>query len=167
MTADERRIEFPSTCHPNTIALYEYWLTACGMRRMPMRTDIDPTRIPPQILPGISLVEVVPDERRYVYRLVGTGEVEVRGSDPTGKSVLEGFFGPSAEDALACYDRVVATGAPFLDPVPFITPSGRHVMEETIFLPLSDDGINVNKILVFSCSRHHKPSVFAWRQVQQ
>ena len=24
MTADERQIEFPSTCHPSTIALYEY-----------------------------------------------------------------------------------------------------------------------------------------------
>lgn len=150
-SSDQRRLEFPPTCHPTTVALYEYWLAKCGDRRMPMRSDIDPITIPRAALPGISLVEVVPDDRRYVYRLVGT--VEVRGNDPTGKSVLEGFFAPSAEDALACYDRVVATRAPFLDPVPFITPSGKYVTEETIFLPLSDDGINVNKILVFSYSR--------------
>jgi hypothetical protein len=40
-----------------------------------MRADIDPTTIPRQILPGISLIDVVPDDRRYVYRLVGTGDV--------------------------------------------------------------------------------------------
>ena len=163
MTADERRIEFPSTCHPSTIALYEYWLTTCGDRCMPMRSDIDPTNMPRRVLPGISIVEVVQDDRRFVYRLVGTGEVEVRGNDPTGKSVLEGFFGPSAEDALACYDRVVATQAPLLDPMPFTAPSGKFVMEETLFLPLSEDGINVSKILVYSYSRDTVNQAASWR----
>ena len=153
MVAHVGEIEFPATCHPDTVALYAYWFDKCGNRPMPMRSDIDPTTIPPRILPGISLVEVVPDDRRYVYRLVGTGEVEVRGNDPTGKSVLDGFFAPSAEDALACYDRVVSTRAPLLDPVPFTAPSGRYVTEETIFLPLSEDSVTVNKILVFSYSR--------------
>jgi hypothetical protein len=157
MANDDQGIQFPVTCHPDTIALYKYWLAKCGERRMPARSDIDPVEMPRGLLPGINLVDVVSDERQYVYRLVGTGDVEVRGQDPTGKSVLEGFFGPSADDALACYDQVVATRAPFLDAVPFIAPSGRHVMEETIFLPLSEDGVNVNKILVFSYSRDHKP----------
>ncbi len=66
---------------------------------------------------------------------------------------MEGFFGPSVEDALRCYDQVVATGAPLLDPVPFMTPDGRYVTEETIFLPLSDDGAHVNKVIVYSHSR--------------
>jgi hypothetical protein len=97
-SSDQRRLTFPPTCHSTTVALYEYWLQTCGDRRMPLRSDIDPVTIPRAALPGISLVEVVQDDRRYVYRLVGTGDVEVRGNDPTGKSVLDGFFGPSAED---------------------------------------------------------------------
>jgi hypothetical protein len=109
--------------------------------------------MPRRLLPFINLVDVVADERRYVYRLVGTGDVDIRGQDPTGKSVLEGFFAPSSADALACYDRVVSTGAPYLDPEPFVAPNGKHVTEETIFLPLSDDGRNVNMILVFSHTR--------------
>jgi len=44
---------------------------------------------------------------------------------------------------------VVATKAPVLDPVPFTATNGRYATEETIFLPLSDDGLNVNKIIVF------------------
>ena len=79
--------------------------------------------------------------------------MEVRGNDPTGKSVLEGFFGPTAEDALSCDDNVVKTRAPFLDPTLFTVPSGKWINEETLFLPLSDGGENVNKILVFSYSR--------------
>ena len=131
---------------------------------MPACVDIDPVEMPRGLLPGINLVDVDSDERRYVYRLVGTAGVEVRRQDPTGKSVPEGFFGPSAADAPACYDRVVATRAPFRDAVPFIVPSGRHVMQEPIFLPLSDDGVNVNKILVFSCSRDRNPPARASHQ---
>lgn len=116
---------------------------------MPRRADLDPSEIPPRLLPCISIVDVVDDERRYVYRLVGTADVQVRGHDPTGKSVIEGFFGPSVDDALACYDKVVATKAPVLDPVPFTATNGRYATEETMFLPLSEDGEKVNKILVF------------------
>jgi hypothetical protein len=161
-SSSDQRLEFPPTCHPITVALYEYWLDSCGDRRMPMRSDIDPITIPRRALPGISIVEVVHDDRRYVYRLVGTGEVEVRGNDPTGKSVLESFFAPSAEDALACYDRVVATRAPLLDPMPFTAPSGKFVTEETLFLPLSEDGINVSKILVYSYSRESVNQAASW-----
>ena len=146
-------MEFPETCHPDTITLYNYWLAKCGNRTMPARANIDPVEMPRQLLRGICIVDVVADERRYVYRLVGTGDVEVRGNDPTGKSVLEGFFGSSAEDALGCYDKVVETRAPLLDPTPFTAPNGKWITDETLFLPLSDDGETVNKILVFSSSR--------------
>ena len=85
-----------------------------------------------------------------------------RGNDPTGKSVAEGFFVPSVEDALACYDQVVSTCAPVLDAVPFVSNNGKYVNVETLFLPLSDDGITVNKILVFSYSQDLRPSANSW-----
>jgi hypothetical protein len=150
--SDPRHIDYPASCQSSTVALYEYWLEKCGERRMPLRSDIDPTTMPRGVLPGLTLVDVAPDDRRYTYRLVGTGEVEVRGNDPTGKSVGEAFFGSTAEDALACYDKVVSTRAPLLDATPFISTDGRYVTVETIFLPLSEDGATVSKILVFSHS---------------
>jgi hypothetical protein len=157
MTPDPRHIDLPATCHPNTQAIYRYWLGKCGDRPMPRRADIDPTDMPKGLLPCVCLVDVVPDARRYVYRLVGTADVEVRGSDPTGKSVLEGFFGPSIDDVLSNYDRVVASKAPHIDPQHFTATTGRYVTEETIFLPLSDDGQHVNIVLVFSQSRDLGP----------
>lgn len=153
MLSDIQHIDDISLRHPDAQALYGYWLKKRGERPTPRRSDIDPTEIPPRLLPSISLVEVVPDKRRYVYRLMGTAEVQVRGFDPTGKSVLEGFLAPDVDDALGCYDKVVAVRKALVDPVPFRTADGRYVAEETIFLPLSDDGLNVCKILVFSACR--------------
>ena len=104
MIADASIDVLLTTRNPMTKAVYEYWLGKCRGPRMPMRSDIDPAEMPRLALPGLSLVEVVSDARRYVYRLVGTADVETRGSDPTGQTVAKAFFAPSASDALACYD---------------------------------------------------------------
>ena len=128
--------------------MYRYWRSKFEGDRLPRRSAIDPVEMK-RFLPQLTMVEVVPDERRYVYRLVGTMEVEIRGRDPTGKSVLDGFFGPSLDDVLRCYDTVVATRRPFYDDEAYITPDGRFSDDETLFLPLSEDGTTVSRILVF------------------
>jgi hypothetical protein len=130
-------------------AIYAYWHAKRGDRAMPRRADLDPAEIPPELLPGITLVDVVADPRRYIYRLVGTMEAEVRGSDPTGKSVAEAYFGENAEDATRCYDRVVETCIPVIDPQPFLERKRGYRGAESLFLPLSNDGATVNMILVF------------------
>ena len=127
--------------------LYFYWQARCRDGRPPRRVDIDPVEIP-KLLPYLTIVEVVPDARRYVYRLVGTREVEVRGNDPTGKSVAEGFYGPSVADGHKFYDKVVATMAPAYDDSPYISQDGRYNDDEMLFLPLSEDGVAVSRILV-------------------
>jgi hypothetical protein len=76
-------------------------------------------------------------------------EVEVRGYDPTGKSVGEAYFGESAGDATECYDRVVETRMPVLDPLPFLERRRGYRGAESLFLPLSNDGFAVNMIMVF------------------
>jgi hypothetical protein len=159
MCANDNHIQLPATCHEDTKALYAYWLAICRGRQMPARADLDPLDLPPRLLPCLCLVDVVPDARRYVYRLVGTADVEMRGNDPTGKSVAEACFAPSPENALGCYDTVVSTKAPLLDPEPFMAPNGRYVTEETLFLPLSSDGINVNMVLVFTHSKYARPTI--------
>ena len=131
-----------------TQQIFRYWRSKCVGDRLPKRSDLDPSEIP-RLLPQLTIVEVVPDERRYIYRLIGTREVEIRGSDPTGKSVAESFFGPSLDNVLGCYDRVVATRSPLYDDEQYVTPDGRFSDDETLFLPLSDDGEHVNRILVF------------------
>lgn len=147
-------------CHPDIHALVAYWRGKAGVRRMPSRSDIDPSELKP-FLPRISLVDVVPDERRFVYRLVGTEEAALRGYDPTGKSVGEGFFGPNRELAFAHYSYVVDHRAPYCYRGDFDVQDGVIENEDVIFLPLSEDGESVNMILVFYYDYRDQPRVEA------
>jgi len=137
-----------AACHPDIHAIVAYWRGKAGARRMPSRSDIDPSDLKPY-LPRISLIDVVPDERRFVYRLVGTEEVALRGYDPTGRSIGEGFFGPNRELAFAHYGYVVEHRAPYCYRGDFEVEDGAIENEDVIFLPLSEDGENVNMILLF------------------
>lgn len=128
-----------------------YWEGKKRGRSMPGRDDIDPSELV-KFLPYITLVDVVDDARRFVYRLVGTMEVEVRGYDPTGKGVADGFFAASAEAALANYQKVCDTRTPFYERDAFQVVD-RWINEANLFLPLSDDGNTVSKIMVFSINR--------------
>jgi hypothetical protein len=133
----------------NLQVIYAYWDSKRAGRAMPRRADLDPTEISPRLLPGVMLVDVVPDPRRYVYRLVGTKEAEVRGYDPTGKSVAEAYFGENAADGMKCYDLVVAERAPVLDTLPFLERRRGYKGAQSLFLPLSNDGVAVSMIVVF------------------
>lgn len=144
--------DFLGRCHPTVRAIYDYWDRKRGGRPMPARRDIDPTEIVPH-LPGVMLVDVVDDERRYVYRLVGTREVEARGHNPTGRPVGEAFHGSSRDNVLRNYERVCRERAALFDDYHFTAPSGRMLDEQVIFLPLSADGESVSQILVYT---HHR-----------
>jgi len=130
----------------------DYWDTKRRGRRMPARADIDPIELR-RFLPGIILIDVVDDARRYVYRLVGTREVAMRGKDPTGQSMIEGFFAATLDAALAIPDQVVTTRAPLFIHRDFTAPDGRLGYEDLIMLPLSEDGERVNMILGYT---HHR-----------
>jgi hypothetical protein len=136
---------------PEIDALYRYWDEKRGSRRMPRRADLDPADLK-VYLPSILLVDVVPDSRLYVYRLVGTREVKMRGNDPTGKPVMDNTFRDRAQ-ALRNYDHVVLSRAPHVDATPTTSVDREWLDMETIFLPLSEDDNEVDKILVYTVQK--------------
>lgn len=147
------RPEFLDRCHDSIRHVYEYWNMKRGDRAMPTRLDIDPMELR-TYLPALMIVEVVPDSRRYVYRLVGTKEVEARGDDPTGQPVGERFFGRTKEKVLFNYDFVVRNRTPRFDDSDFLTAGGRVNDSEELFLPLSGGGDEVTQILVYTHFRN-------------
>jgi hypothetical protein len=154
-TPDQSEITEPpflTVCHESVRALYRYWHSKRNGRLMPSRRDIDPLEMKPW-LAHLMLVDVLPTEPRYVYRLVGTGEVAQRRYDPTGRPVSEAFFSGTAEETLSCYDAVVKSRQPFFLNAPYSTPFGKLAHDDIIFLPLSDDDEIVNMILVFTHMR--------------
>jgi len=143
----------PDTMPADLLPLYRYWDSKRGGRAMPKRTDIDPLELV-AFLPRLMIVDVVEDERRYVYRLVGTREVEARGRDPTGRPVGEAFIGSSREKVLANYDRVLMTGKPYVDTATVVTVEEKLDDSQVIFLPISEDDRTVSQILVYTVFEH-------------
>lgn len=147
---------FLSRCCENITKVYAYWDELRGDRRFPAGSDLDPLDIP-QFLSGIILVDVVDgdgtDRPDYVYRLVGTREVDYRGSDPTGKRVADAYYGNTLQDTLDTYAAVVARGEPLYrgDPIPL--DEYDQIQEERLFLPFSSDGERVDRILVYITER--------------
>jgi len=135
-------------CHVTIQRLYEYWDLKRGQRSMPARSDLDPVDMK-ALLPHLILVDVVPDERRYIYRLVGTREVEMRGGDPTGKAVKDAYYAESAGETVAYLDRVVTTQGPILYRGTYQPISTRTQEEDVLFLPLSKSGSACDMILIY------------------
>ena len=133
---------------PSIREVHEYWHRKAGQRRMPSRGDIDPAELK-RYLPRITLVDVVPDARHLVYRLTGTREVEQRGTDPTGKPVKDAYFGPSSDEVMRRYDYVIQHRAPYYFRGGFDMGEKFVDREEILFLPLSENGDDVNMIMVF------------------
>lgn len=136
-------------CSARTCEIFDYWREKCGERSMPSRADIDPIEFKYH-LPGIMLVEVLNDPLRFIYRVVGTREVEARGMDPTGKEVGDAWFGSSLERVYENYRYVVENRSYLYDFERGLSDKGRLRECEVLFLPLSDDGETVDKILIYS-----------------
>lgn len=143
-----------ATAHADTQAVYRYWNEKRGARAMPARADIDPADLVPY-LPTIMLVDVRPGRSItggpvYAYRLVGTAEVAIRGKDPTGQLVETHGVGLSLMDAMRNYDQVYESRAPWFDAYETLH-TDRFILDgESLFLPLSTKGADVDMILVFS-----------------
>lgn len=140
---------FLEQCDPRILSAYHYWDAKRLGREMPSRADIDPTEIP-NLLPNIILVDVEHDPLRLRYRLVGTDIVRKSGFDPTGERIGDAYFGTSLETVMANYRVVTETKQVCFRDTPFFEPRGWYVYGERLMMPLSDDGQNVNMVLIYA-----------------
>ncbi|MEX0759795.1 MAG: PAS domain-containing protein [Tistlia sp.] len=142
--------DFLNSCEPRLAWLYRYWDERRRGRIGPRRADIDPVDFP-ALLSCILLIDVRHDPLDFVYRVVGTEEVRRRRQDPTGQRISTHYYGPNREDAVGCYTAVCESRRPLYDPRPYRTEFGGYSDEETLFLPLSEDGRRVSQVLVLAC----------------
>ena len=127
----------------------DYWRLKSAGRSMPRRADIDPLDIP-KLLPHVMVVEALPSGR-YRYRLIGTENTDAQGVHATGRYLDEILPGPEYKThVLRLYDECVQSHRALYSECLFISPQGRtperHI--KVVFLPLSEDGVTVNQIMV-------------------
>jgi hypothetical protein len=129
--------------------LYAYWRQKAADRSLPSRADLDPVEIP-KLLPHIMLIDVLPSGG-YHYRLIGTENARAHGINATGRSLDEVLPGPGYKaHVIALYDECVRTRRALYSECLFLSleQQGPERHTKVLFLPLSDDGANVNIVLV-------------------
>jgi len=137
----------------------DYWRRKSAGKTMPRRADIDPLDIP-KLLPDVMLVEVLPSGR-YRYRLIGTENTDAQGVHATGRYLDEVLPGPEYKaHVLRLYNECVQTGRALYSECLFVSPQDRtperHI--KVVFLPLSEDGLTINQILVVQVCFYMDPA---------
>jgi hypothetical protein len=137
-----------------TRRVFDLWQQAGQEAGLPKLGDFGLEAIA-DLRPSMLLVEVLEATHDYRYRYCGQREMDVRGQDPTGRTVRECYQGEILEFVLENYDRVVSAGDGLLDLSIDINSDKRFVATEVLFLPFSEVGVAVTDILVYS---HYMPA---------
>lgn len=136
----------PDIKHPKLRELYAYWDGKRGARSMPARADLDPIDVR-AVIGNIILVDVIAGEPlTFRIRLHGTNLSERVRFDLTGKMLDEMPQAEFRELTQKSFTRVVQTKEPLHAYRDGVLDNRRRVYE-TLILPLSSDGENVDRIL--------------------
>jgi hypothetical protein len=121
--------------------LYGYWEAVRGARDVPDRRDIDPTAIPPFILPNLAMIEIC-DGPRLKLRLVGTELVRQHRRDNTGRFCDEFLSGPYLDYLNSCYLELQRSRRPLFSESVF-RHVDTHLRSVRLVLPLTVGGPEV------------------------
>lgn len=123
-----------------------YWNEKRRDRAMPSRGDLSPFEMT-DLLPVVQLYDVVDGGAVYRVRLFGTAVAKLFDTDPTG-NVFDRTSGSSlSRRMLTVFDQVVLQRKPLIArAVHTAIDKISYSPIESIFLPLSDDGSDINMI---------------------
>jgi hypothetical protein len=134
--------------HPMLRTAYDYWFLKKGDRELPSRKDISPEEMK-AYLANVMLIDVSYDPLDFVYRVFGSGVGRAQGKDYTGKSVRH--LEPAEFSSLVWhqYLEAVSRRTPCLHRVVF-SSEAKYEKYQRVTLPLSSDGVIVDKLLAVS-----------------
>jgi hypothetical protein len=156
--AEPTTFTLPDDAAPKIKALYAYWLSirpAGGL--LPARRHFDPLDIP-ELLPNIWMIDVRRDPLRFRFRLIGTEVVRFTGRDATGRWLDEVYPNYRSSDAYHVHCAVAESSRPrYRKSGVLSNPNRKQVTAERLYLPLADDGRNVDIVLVMTLHSGEPP----------
>lgn len=133
---------------PEQQAVYDYWRSRCKGGVFPSRFDIEPEQLR-EHLPMVTLIETVDRETqmRFRYRLAGTGFWSLYADEIQGQFVDELPIGDRVDYWQRVLGNIVEKRRPMAGVTRTGTPTGGHLAQFWIRLPLSTDGQTIDMIL--------------------
>lgn len=126
--------------------LYRDWDARRGGRPVPTRADFDPLELR-YILGSLSLIDVLRDPLRFMFRLHASQNAARLGADLTGKELAEMPATANPASVRAHYERVVASRAPQVQRRVGTHADGIKWEYEVLVLPLSTDGATIDMLM--------------------
>jgi hypothetical protein len=130
---------------PRLRRLYDYWTERKGARRFPVRRDIDPVEFS-YLLGDILLIEVLRDPLRFRARVHGSNLAARAEYELTGKLLDDLPINDYRNYVIERCRVLVETGAPVVVHHDRVL-DGRPRRYEALWLPISEDGVNVTMLL--------------------
>jgi len=131
-------------------AAWRYWQSKSETLSIPSRSQIDPLEMR-QFLSKVLMIDVE-SEREFTYRLCGTHVAAINGKDLTGQRASDVNLGASSQQFIEAYQRTIRGREPILFTGHLWWQNREWVGFEQIILPLSTDGIAVDKLMcVIDC----------------
>src|SRR5260221_8932214 len=137
---------------PILLALLNYWERKRADKEVPDRRDIDPTEMPPFLLPHLCLIEICENDRLKL-RLVGIEIVRQHRRDNTGKYADEYLKGDYLAYLTALYVELRRKRLPILTESVFRHPD-THLETTRLLLPLTLGGADVRIVLMGQIFRY-------------
>jgi hypothetical protein len=120
------------------------WRCRLRGRQLPARSDFDILDLK-YVIGNLNLFDVLYDPLRFRYRVHGSNAVSIIGCDMTGKTVDDHSDIKYRELMTAGLTRVITTRTVYLEERNGLI-NHRQVNFEILLLPLSNDGIIIDKI---------------------
>lgn len=137
---------FEHVRHPLLRRLLGYWFEKRGSRRLPALRDIDPIEIP-WALSRLWIMDYLPDERRFRYRLAGE-EINAAYRSNLRGCYLDEVIPPDAKDLiLRKYFAVVEDGKVLHDAGRIYLGNTRFATGERLVLPVANERGQAGSIL--------------------
>lgn len=124
--------------------VFDYWNGKRAAGALPAREAIDPAELP-RLLPWLYILE--PSGAGVRVRLAGTRIRELFDRELTGQDLVEALPQPFSGNAARSYRTVVEQRRGWLTVVESRLRDGRELPYRRLSLPLSRDGVRVDRIL--------------------
>ncbi|MDO8421285.1 MAG: PAS domain-containing protein [Parvibaculum sp.] len=134
--------------HP-VVLFSAYWFEAKGTDFVPLRSAVDPMKIP-AIIPWVLLLERVDVDGvvKFRYRLTGTGCRTIFDIDYTGKFLGEGLTPDGAEARLREFREVSVSGNPIYSSSHLPIAEREYINVYRGVFPVSLTGAEIDQIFV-------------------
>ena len=127
--------------------VFRYWQSVKADKELPPQSAINPTKLPPSLLPRITITAVEDGPKRFRIKLVGDAIVQALGENATGRFTEDV---PGAEGLIARHIKCVESRRPYYSEGPVTWSRHDFRSYAALVMPFAAPDGDVRRILTYT-----------------